>query len=67
MKDLTISSLPLQNLILESCRIAYLEMLIQLPFQTDTEKLREVKQKLLQLETLIPELAQIIRNNEAET
>lgn len=65
MKDLTISSLPLQNLILESCRIAYLDFLIQLPLQPDIEKLRVVKEKLLQLETLISELEKIIKNNEA--
>jgi len=64
MKDLTISSLPLQNLILECCWIGYTEMLIKLPEQPNSENSRLVRQKLLQLELLIPEIEQIIKNNE---
>jgi hypothetical protein len=63
MKDLNISSIPLQELILEACQNFNTELYIKLPMANDTFERNEIKCKILELELLIPILSEILKNN----
>jgi hypothetical protein len=63
MKDLNISSIPLQELILEACLNFRIELYIKLPMAVDKEHSNEIKRKIMELELLMPTLSEIIKNN----
>ena len=63
MKDLTISSIPLQELTLEAYESLFAHLYIQTPFILNLSDQSEIKRKILELEILIPALAEIIKNN----
>lgn len=63
MKDITLSSIPLQSLVLEACESLRVDILLCLPdIHNHAQRVKE-KQKLLQLDELIPQLTEIIKNN----
>lgn len=63
MKNLNISSIPLQKLILEACQNLNTELYIKQPMTIDNQQLIEMKRKITELEILIPILSEIITNN----
>jgi phosphosulfolactate synthase (CoM biosynthesis protein A) len=63
MKDLNISSIPLQELILEACQNFNIELYIKLPMANDILHRNVMKSKIIELELLIPILSEIIKNN----
>jgi hypothetical protein len=63
MKDLNISSIPLQELILEACQNFNIELYIKLPMTVDIRQRNSMKSKITKLELLIPLLSEIIKNN----
>jgi phosphosulfolactate synthase (CoM biosynthesis protein A) len=63
MKDLNISSIPLQELILEACQNFNIELYIKLPMANDILHRNVMKSKIIELELLIPILSDIIKNN----
>jgi hypothetical protein len=63
MKDLNISSIPLQELILEACQNFNIELYIKLPMTVDFRQRNSIKSKITKLELLIPLLSEIIKNN----
>jgi hypothetical protein len=63
MKDLIISSIPLQKLILEACQNLKIELYIKLPMAIDSHHSIEMKRKIMELELLMPTLSEIIKNN----
>jgi hypothetical protein len=63
MKSLNISSIPLQELLLEACMNFNVELCIKLPMTIDIQQHNEIKRKIVELEILIPTLSEIIKNN----
>ena len=63
MKDLNISSIPLQALLLEACRNFNIELYIKLPMTEDIQQRNDIKTKILELELLIPILSEILKCN----
>jgi len=63
MKDINISSIPLQKLLLEACRNLNIELYIRLPMADDIQHRNDIKRKILELELLIPILSEILKSN----
>lgn len=63
MKDINISSIPLQELLLEACQSFNIELYIKLPMADNSQHRCEIKRKILELELLIPILSEILKNN----
>ena len=63
MKEINISSIPLQELLLEACQNFNIELYIKLPMADDIQHRNDIKRKILELELLIPILSEILKSN----
>jgi hypothetical protein len=63
MKEINISSIPLQELLLEACQNLNIELYIKLPMADDIQNRNDIKRKILELELLIPILSEILKSN----